>query len=208
MFDANFRVYGVRKVWRQLRREGFDVARCTVARLMKQMGIEASSGARRSTIPDKAAPCPLDRVNRQFRTLAPNMLWVSDFTYVATWQAYWPRRLPHASVPGGCGVLTVSSRPRMSRQSSLRRSIRFVSGSADRDLAVSVVMVSEAARGSICVTCVWPRVKLAKFDFCPSPRSPLKSTCSAAPLNFSCLSNILKKIHQIRSVMRSGEYRP
>jgi putative transposase len=90
VFDANFRVYGVRKVWRQLRREGFNVARCTVARLMKQMGIEGIVRGKkvRTTIPDKAAPCPLDRVNRQFRTPAPNMLWVSDFTYVATWQGF------------------------------------------------------------------------------------------------------------------------
>ncbi len=90
VFDANFRVYGVRKVWRQMRREGFDIARCTVARLMKQMGIEGIVRSKkvRTTIPDRAAPCPLDRVNRQFRTPAPNMLWVSDFTYVATWQGF------------------------------------------------------------------------------------------------------------------------
>ncbi len=90
VFDANFRVYGVRKVWRQMRREGFDVARCTVARLMKQMGIEGIVRGKkvRTTIPDQAAPCPSDRVNRQFRAPAPDMLWVSDFTYVATWQGF------------------------------------------------------------------------------------------------------------------------
>jgi transposase InsO family protein len=90
VFDGNFRVYGVRKVWRQMRREGFDVARCTVARLMKEMGIEGVIRGKRmkTTIPDKAAPCPLDRVNRQFRVPAPNMLWVSDFTYVATWTGF------------------------------------------------------------------------------------------------------------------------
>ena len=73
-----------------MRREGFDVARCTVARLMKQMGIEGIVRGKkvRTTIPDKAAPCPLDRVNRQFRAPAPDMLWVSDFTYVATWQGF------------------------------------------------------------------------------------------------------------------------
>jgi putative transposase len=76
-------VYGVRKVWHQMRREGFDVARCTVARLMKDMGIEGVIRGKkhRTTIPDKAQPCPLDKVNRQFRAPAPNMLWVSDFTY-------------------------------------------------------------------------------------------------------------------------------
>ena len=90
VFEANFRVYGVRKVWRQMRREGFDVARCTVARLMKAMGIQGIIRGKpvRTTIPDKAAPCPLDRVNRQFRMPAPNMLWVSDFTYVATWKGF------------------------------------------------------------------------------------------------------------------------
>jgi hypothetical protein len=76
VFDANFRVYGVRKVWRQMRREGFDVARCTVARLMKEMGIEGIVRGKkvRTTIPDKSAPCPLDRVNRQFCAPAPDMI--------------------------------------------------------------------------------------------------------------------------------------
>ena len=90
VFDANFRVYGVRKVWRQMRRDGFDVARCTVARLMREMELEGVIRGKkiRTTIPDKAAPCPLDRVNRQFQAPAPDMLWVSDFTYVATWQGF------------------------------------------------------------------------------------------------------------------------
>ncbi len=90
VFDANWQVYGVRKVWRQLRREGFDVARCTVARLMKAMGIQGVIRGKphKPTIPDKKLPCPLDRVNRQFRVPAPNMLWVSDFTYVATWKGF------------------------------------------------------------------------------------------------------------------------
>ena len=88
--EANFRVYGVRKVWRQMQREGFDVARCTVARLMKSMGIQGIIRGKpvRTTIPDKAAPGPLDRVNRQFWAPAPNMPWVSDFTYVATWTGF------------------------------------------------------------------------------------------------------------------------
>lgn len=90
VFDANWQVYGVRKVWRQLRREGFDVARCTVARLMKSMGIQGIIRGKphKTTIPDKKLPCPLDKVNRQFRVPAPNMLWVSDFTYVATWKGF------------------------------------------------------------------------------------------------------------------------
>ena len=90
VFEANFKVYGVRKVWRQMRREGFDVARCTVERLMKGMGIEGVIRGKKikTTLPHKAQPCPLDKVNRQFRVPAPDMLWVSDFTYVATWQGF------------------------------------------------------------------------------------------------------------------------
>ncbi len=90
VFEANFRVYGVRKVWRQLKREGFDIARCTVARLMRSMGLRGIIRGKpiRTTIPDKTAPSPLDRVNRQFKAPAPNRLWVSDFTYVATWQGF------------------------------------------------------------------------------------------------------------------------
>jgi putative transposase len=90
IFDNNFAVYGVRKVWRQMQREGIDVARCTVARLMGAMGLEGIIRGKpvRTTVSDKAAPCPLDRVNRQFRAPRPNVLWVSDFTYVATWQGF------------------------------------------------------------------------------------------------------------------------
>ena len=90
VFEENFRVYGVRKVWRQLQREGTGVARCTVTRLMRQMGLEGAIRGKpiRTTVRDKAAPCPLDRVNRQFQAPAPNMLWVSDFTYVASWTGF------------------------------------------------------------------------------------------------------------------------
>lgn len=90
MFEENWRVYDVRKVWRQLRREGFDVARCTVARLMKGMGIQGIIGGKpnRTTILDRTAPCPLDKMNRQFRVPAPNRLWVSDFHHVATWKGF------------------------------------------------------------------------------------------------------------------------
>ena len=90
VWKQNYKVYGVRKVWHQMRREGFDVARCTVAWLMKDIGIEGIIRGKkhRTTIPDKSQPCPLDKVNRQFKAPAPNMLWVSDFTYVATWQGF------------------------------------------------------------------------------------------------------------------------
>ena len=90
VFKENFRVYGVRKVWRQLRRERFDVARCTVARLMRVMGLAGVIRGKpiRTTFSDKAALCPLDHVNRQFHAPRPNTLWVSDFTYVSTWAGF------------------------------------------------------------------------------------------------------------------------
>jgi transposase InsO family protein len=90
VFDENFRVYGVRKVWRQLKREGFDIARCTVSRLMRTMGLQGVIRGKpvKTTIRDKAAPCPLDHVNRQFKASKPNVLWLSDFTYVATWTGF------------------------------------------------------------------------------------------------------------------------
>jgi putative transposase len=88
--EANFGVYGARKVWRQLGREGAAVARCTVERLMRRMGLRGAVRGKetRTTIADKALPCPADKVNRQFRAPPPNVLWVSDFTYVATWQGF------------------------------------------------------------------------------------------------------------------------
>lgn len=90
VFAENFAVYGVRKVWRQMRREGFVIARCTVERLMRDMGLHGVIRGKplRTTISDKAAPCRLDRVNRQFHAPAPNRLWVSDFTYVSTWSGF------------------------------------------------------------------------------------------------------------------------
>ena len=90
VFAENFEVYGARKVWRQLQREGCAVARCTVERLMRIIGLQGVIRGKpvRTTISDRATPCPQDRVNRQFQAPAPNMLWVSDFTYVATWQGF------------------------------------------------------------------------------------------------------------------------
>ena len=89
VWEENFQVYGVRKVWRQLKRETIEVARCTVARLMRQMGLRGAvrGKAARTTISDRSTPCPADRVNQQFGQRA-NALWVSDFTYVATWQGF------------------------------------------------------------------------------------------------------------------------
>jgi len=90
VFEENFGVYGVRKVWRQLGREGKKVARCTVARLMRRMGLQGVVRGRevRTTVSNPAVVCPLDRVNRQFHAPRPNALWLSDFTYVATWQGF------------------------------------------------------------------------------------------------------------------------
>jgi len=90
VFAENFEVYGVRKVWRQLGREGFSVARCAVARLMKSMGLQGVIRGKpvKTTVQDKAAPCPLDRVNRQFHAPAPYRLWLSDFTYVSSWSGF------------------------------------------------------------------------------------------------------------------------
>ncbi len=90
VWEENLEVYGARKLWHAMKREKFDIARCTVERLMRDIGIEGVRRGKKikTTRPDKALPCPLDRVNRQFRTSMPNQLWVSDFTYVSTWQGF------------------------------------------------------------------------------------------------------------------------
>jgi transposase InsO family protein len=88
VFDENFRVYGARKVWKQLTREGIEVARCTVERLMRVLGLRGVVRGRRvkTTIPDELAERRQDRVNRTFTVSRPNALWVADLTYVATWR--------------------------------------------------------------------------------------------------------------------------
>jgi len=90
VWDANLQVYGADKVWKQMNREGVAVARCTVERLMKHLGLQGARRGKtvRTTVPDRSMPCPLDRVNRQFKADRPNQLWVSDFTYVSTWQGW------------------------------------------------------------------------------------------------------------------------
>lgn len=87
-YDDSGRRYGARKVWRQLRRDGCDIARCTVERLMKAMGLQGIIRGRKviTTNPDTALACPDDKVNRKFTAQHPNQLWISDFTYVPTWQ--------------------------------------------------------------------------------------------------------------------------
>ena len=90
VWEANLQVYGADKVWRQLQREGVVVARCTVERLMRRLGLRGvrRGKAVRTTVANAAAPCPQDRVNRQFQAERPNQLWVADFTYVSTWQGF------------------------------------------------------------------------------------------------------------------------
>jgi len=90
IWQANLQVYGADKVWRQLHREQHSVARCTVERLMRRKGLRGVVRGKvvRTTISDAKALCPLDRVNRQFKAQRPNQLWVSDFTYVSTWQGW------------------------------------------------------------------------------------------------------------------------
>ena len=90
VWNANLQVYGADKVWKQMQREGVEVARCTVERLMRRLGLRGVKRGKvvRTTISDNKAPCPLDKVNRQFQAERPNQLWVSDFTYVSTWQGW------------------------------------------------------------------------------------------------------------------------
>jgi putative transposase len=90
VWQSNMQVYGADKVWHQLNRQGIVVARCTVERLMRLSGLKGVRRGKvvRTTVGDAKAPCPLDRVNRQFKAHRPNQLWVSDFTYVSTWQGW------------------------------------------------------------------------------------------------------------------------
>jgi transposase InsO family protein len=90
VWHANMQVYGADKVWMQMNREGVAVARCTVERLMRRLGLRGVIRGKvvRTTISSALAPCPLDRVNRVFKADRPNQLWVSDFTYVSTWQGW------------------------------------------------------------------------------------------------------------------------
>lgn len=90
VYEENFGVYGARKIWRQLGREDIGIARCTVERLMRSLGLQGVVRGRkcRTTIAPTGAERPLDRVNRQFQASRPNELWVADFTYVATWAGF------------------------------------------------------------------------------------------------------------------------
>ena len=90
VWESNFGVYGARKVWRQLHREGVEVARCTVERLMRQEGLKGvvRGETKRTTIPDDSAARPADLVDRSFEADRPDRLWLSDITYVPTWSGF------------------------------------------------------------------------------------------------------------------------
>jgi len=114
LWNDNHSVYGYKKLWHALRREGHDVARCTVARLMREMGIGGVVRGKKviTTNPDAAQPCPDDKVNRQFKAERPDQLWVSGFTYVSSWSGMVyvafvrctgpSTSLPDALSAGGC----------------------------------------------------------------------------------------------------------
>ena len=151
VFETNYSVYGARKVWRQLRREGRDVARCTVERLMRDLGLAGAIRGKpvKTTVSDKGAACPLDRVNRQFQAPEPNRLWVADFTYVATWAGFvyvafvidaFARRIVGWRVPPATGPVTSLaaaavvgksrrrwSKPRLPARSALSMQTRWTS---------------------------------------------------------------------------------
>ena len=90
VYDENRQVYGAPKIWRQLRREGIEIARCTVERLMREMGMRGTRRGKRvrTTIADDSAARPADLVNREFSAERPNQLWVADFTYISTWTGF------------------------------------------------------------------------------------------------------------------------
>jgi len=158
VFRENFEVYGVRKVWHQLSREGFRVARSTVARLMGRLGLQGVTRGKRvrTTIADKAAACPLDRVNRRFRTLRPDALWVADFTYVSTWGGFVYVAFVIDAFARRIVGWRVSRRPEAG--SSWMRSSRLFT-SAGRSLAAALSTIATAAASTFrsSTQSAWPR---------------------------------------------------
>jgi len=128
--EASFRLYGARKVWRQLRREGIAVARCTVERLMRAMGLQGVVRGKpaKATVQHWATPCPADLVNRRFRSARPNLLWASDFTSVVTWQGF-----VYVAASGGSATgCFAGGSPRGDRHRRLCAQDRRLAGIADR----------------------------------------------------------------------------
>src|SRR5438128_7934301 len=125
VFEANYGVYGVRKVWRQLNREGIGVARCTTERLMRQMGLagRVRGRRRRTTISADVSARPADLVERQFRAQRPNQLWIADITYVATWSGFAYAAFVTPGRRAGCPA-NAAVRPRAMYTVPARRSPR------------------------------------------------------------------------------------
>lgn len=109
VWDENYQVYGVRKAWHQLKREGYTLARCTVERLMKQIGIRGAVRGKvvKTTVPDTSAPCPRDKVNRVFRAPAPNLLW--DEPLSRHWSERQWRMILHTCLRGRASSMWPSS---------------------------------------------------------------------------------------------------
>ena len=144
--EENFGVYGVRKVWRQLGREGSSVARCTVARLMRQMGLQGVVRGKsvRTTISDKAAPCPLDRVNRQFKAPAPERAVGLRLHLCRDLGGLRLRRLRHRCLSPGASSAGGSRGPRTPASCSMLWSRRCTSGSP----SIGGGLVHHSDRGS------------------------------------------------------------
>ena len=121
--DEHFEAYGARKMWRQLRREDVPVARCTVERLMRELGLSGvvRGKPKRTTVPDESAPRPADLVDRDFRAPVPNRLWVADLTYVRTWCGF-AYASPSSSTPAH--ATSSAGRPR-ARSAPTSRSTRW-----------------------------------------------------------------------------------
>ena len=145
VWEENFRVYGVRKVWRQLRREGFAVARCTVARLMRELGLRGVVRGRRvkTTTPVATLVSPADRVNRVFRATRPNALWVADITHDALEQTLYERSvspddgLVHHG-DRGSQYLSIRYTDRLA-EAGIEQSVGSAGSSYDNALAESII---------------------------------------------------------------------
>ena len=187
VFEENFEVYGVRKVWRQLRREGQDVARCTVARLMRTLGLQGVIRGKpvSTTISDKAAPCPLDHVNRQFKAPRPNALWVSDFTYVATWAGFvYVAFVIDAYRPAHRRLARVADGARRA-SCSMRWSRRCTTGGRCIAAAWSTTATAAANTSRSATPSAWPRPASSRPSAASATatttRSPRPSTASTRP---------------------------
>ena len=137
VWESNFGVYGARKVWRQLQREGVGVARCTVERLMRQEGLKGvvRGERKRTTIPDEDAARPADLVDRSFEADGPDRLWLADITYVPTWSGF-----AYAALVSDAGSQYLSIRyTNRLAEAGISPSVGSVGDSYDNALAESVI---------------------------------------------------------------------